>query len=119
MDAKHSYVIDIVRLSFALLLVLFHTFQIKLCQDEGFFENGVKRTIDAFLSDLIVPVFFFISGFLFFKGHQWSKTFYAGKIKKRLRTLLLPYCLWNALGILLVVVKKLFVAASGGGGAWA
>ena len=44
-----------------------------------------------------VPLFFLISGYLYFKGSEshfgWHE--YVGKNKKRVRTLFVPYILWN------------------------
>lgn len=114
MDIRHSLCVDFLRLALSLLLVFFHTFQIQICSDEGAIQIGVKRIIDAFLSDLIVPVFFLISGYFFFKNRGGQEKFLIGKLKRRLRTLLLPYCIWNTLGILLVVIKDPLKLFSGG-----
>ena len=63
------------------------------------FSQGIAR--------LAVPIFFFISGFLFFqKVSSLSLELYRNKIKKRVRTLLVPYLLWN--GILLVALIGLY-----------
>ena len=42
-----------------------------------------------------VPLFFFISGFLFFYYDDFSKNVYLGKIKKRFKSLVVPYIFWN------------------------
>ncbi len=47
-----------------------------------------------------VPVFFFISGFLFFLSHKT----YLEKIKARCHSLLIPYILWNALLLFAYIV---------------
>lgn len=114
--AKHSLCIDIVRLYFTLLVVLFHTFQIQICAEDGFYVEWIKKIIDALLSDLLVPVFFFISGHLFFSNFRWRKEFFIGKIKRRGRSLLLPYLIWNTLGIFMVLVKEPSRLVFGGGG---
>ncbi|MGI6219266.1 MAG: acyltransferase family protein [Bacteroidaceae bacterium] len=49
---------------------------------------------------IAVPLFFFMSGFLFFYKRDFNRTVYAEKLRKRARTLLVPYLLWNALFIL-------------------
>lgn len=48
-----------------------------------------------------VPLFFFISGFLFFRNYHGTFSFsaYKSQLKKRIRTLLIPYILWNAIVI--------------------
>lgn len=48
-----------------------------------------------------VPLFFFISGFLFFyKTQIFTKNTYLQKLKKRIHTILIPYIIWNLVSIL-------------------
>ncbi len=47
------------------------------------------------LSNLAVPLFFMISGFLFFYKTSFSLTAYMAKLKRRLRSLLIPFLFWN------------------------
>lgn len=55
-----------------------------------------------------VPVFFVISGFLFFRNMEsFEKKLYAGKLKTRLRTLLVPYVLWTLICLLYLCLKQL------------
>ena len=57
------------------------------------FQEGICR--------LAVPCFFFISGYLFFNHLQdWSWEEWIRKMKSRIRTLLLPYLLWNIIALL-------------------
>lgn len=51
-----------------------------------FISQGVAR--------VAVPLFFLVSGYLFFLG-QWSWSKYAGKLKRRVNTLLIPFLFWN------------------------
>ena len=51
-----------------------------------FISHGVAR--------VAVPLFFLVSGYLFFLG-QWSWSKYAGKLKRRVNTLLIPFLFWN------------------------
>ena len=44
-----------------------------------------------------VPLFFLIAGFLFFAGSEWSVEVYLLKLRRRVKTLLVPYVLWNFL----------------------
>lgn len=53
-----------------------------------------------------VPLFFFISAFLFFKNFTWDLLI--PKWRRRVKTLLLPYLLWNAIYfILFAILPKL------------
>lgn len=47
------------------------------------------------LTEVAVPLFFFISGLLFY--YNCSKNVIVGKIKRRFKSLVVPYVLWNAL----------------------
>ncbi|NVO19935.1 MAG: acyltransferase [Bacteroidetes bacterium] len=63
---------------------------------EYFLANGIFR--------FRIPMLFIISGFLFALQDQKP---YKERIKKRLRTLLLPYLVWSALGILLTYLLEI------------
>jgi fucose 4-O-acetylase-like acetyltransferase len=54
-----------------------------------------------------VPIFFLISGYYFFYGKAFTLEAYKQKIKKRVRTLLVPYILWNTLLILVTLARKI------------
>jgi Fucose 4-O-acetylase and related acetyltransferases len=60
-----------------------------------------------------VPLFFFISGFLFFyKTEGFSKKNYLHKLKNRIRSLLVPYIFWNLLIILFLMLAQTFLSGS-------
>ena len=59
---------------------------------------GVSYFISNVLSNIAVPLFFLISGYLFFvKAEPFLCQGYLTKLKSRARTLLVPYLIWNAL----------------------
>ena len=67
------------------------------------FSEGISHN----LSRIRNPLFFFFSGFFFFrKLEKWSLDFYHLQLKKRVISLLLPYLLWNILMILAVYIKN-------------
>ena len=53
-------------------------------------------------TDLVVPVFFAISGFLFFNKLTGLRDWYE-KIKRRLKSLFVPYVIWCLIGYLFVL----------------
>lgn len=66
--------------------------------------------------NLSVPLFFFISGFLFFtEAGQWTWGTWRGKMKRRVYTLLLPYLIYNLIsaanGYLMQAVDPAFTVA--------
>ncbi len=58
----------------------------------------VSYFLTSVVTRIAVPLFFLISGYVFFRwteGFSWQV--YKGKISKRVRSLAVPYLLWNAL----------------------
>ena len=81
--------------------------------EHGFTIHGVTYGLDHpawydflinFFSEVLpqigVPLFFIISGFLFFYRVDFDSNVYQKKLRKRVRTLLIPYLLWNLIAIL-------------------
>ena len=97
-----SRTIDALRFPCAVFVVLIHLFKPRA--EGGAFPFAFFETVEIGLSQGIarvaVPIFFFISGYLFFtKLGTWNWTIYGGKLKKRVRTLVVPYLLWVTLAI--------------------
>lgn len=59
-----------------------------------FFEESITR--------FAVPMFFIFSGIAFFQGYENNK--YFRKIKSRAFTLIIPYLLWNVIGMIFSIV---------------
>lgn len=57
-----------------------------------------------------MPLFFFISGYLFFKGADFNRDVYVRKLKSRCRSLLVPYVFWNLVVILLRFLVQVFLS---------
>ena len=68
---------------------------------------GVANFMKGFLSYQSVPIYFFISGYVFFLGVTLTKEKYAQKLKNRVKTLLIPYIIWNVLVLLQYIVLRL------------
>ena len=67
---------------------------------EYFFSNGLFR--------FAVPLFFMISGFLYFFNYENTGKCYLNKLKKRTFSLLVPYLVWCLLsGVLMTVLSKI------------
>mgnify|MGYP000020126245 CR=1 FL=1 len=68
---------------------------------------SIIARLGFYFSQVTVPFFFFTSGYFFFyKVREWNKQCYKIKIKKRLKTLLVPYLLWNLLALCLIISNK-------------
>lgn len=58
----------------------------------------LKLLVSQTLVKVAVPVFFIISGYLFFVNvWEWNVQVYRRKLLRRVKTLLIPYLLWNLL----------------------
>ena len=68
----------------------------------------LTHTMDFFSSVLptvSVPLFFFISGFLFFYNNDFDKNIYIKKIKSRCNSLLIPYIIWTFIGFFILLIQ--------------
>lgn len=84
-----------------------------LLVEEGQFplHDILRHVLTNELARIAVPLFFFISGFLFFYRMEFSFMVYRGKLKKRFRTLLVPYLFWNVVVFLLFLFTQLFLSS--------
>ena len=98
-----SKVIAFLRYPLIILVVFIHVPRII---GGGGVYDYISILMSGQISGIAVPSFFMISGFLFFENGFNRKT-YLSKLKKRLYTLLIPYLIWNAVYILVVVVPNL------------
>ena len=69
---------------------------------ETLFVNGFAR--------IAVPLFFFISGFLFFHNGMFTAGVYKEKLKKRFCSLFVPYVFWNVVVIALTFLTQVFLS---------
>jgi hypothetical protein len=64
--------------------------------------NLFRVSVSKVLTHVCVPTFYFISGYLFFKGlESWNSARYKEKLKRRVKTLLIPFLIWNTICIFL------------------
>lgn len=76
---------------------------------EDFIVTLVSRTFTC----VTIPLFFLMSGYLFFSGTEWSKTAYFSKLQSRARTLLFPFLFWNIAVMALIAAAQAFPATRG------
>lgn len=58
------------------------------------------------LAEVAVPLFFVISGFLFFYQCNFNRKTYYIKLRKRIHSLLIPYLIWNTLYLFFVMIVQ-------------
>lgn len=113
-----SQTLDLLRFPLAIVVLAVHVFSISrgitlqgtVIETRQSLELMEMATfVNAFFRGQSVPIYFFISGFVFFLGlsSTFTKDKYIQKLKNRTKTLLIPYLIWNAMAILLIIVRML------------
>ena len=73
-------------------------------------EDGLNLFIQNFITNGIaraaVPMFFLISGFLFFFRHDFSLHGTLVKYRRRFKSLVIPYLFWSVFGLLLFYILQ-------------
>lgn len=98
-DALQSRVINFLRFPMIVAVVLQHAFleSVKVNMPEVGIPvyHNLSFLISKVFAYVAVPLFFFISGYLFFYHTSFSFSVYKRKLHSRARTLLVPYLFWN------------------------
>lgn len=108
---KNLRYITALRFPLALLVVLIHCdISERVGADSGQFEliAPLCQLLSKGIATMAVPAFFAISGYLFFLGKQ-TFTFadYREKLRRRTKTLLVPYLAWNIVAFLIYAAKDI------------
>lgn len=103
MNKELSNTISYLRFPIILLVVILHCYT----TTRGIInsENNVLYTHISYIFSLTfgemgVPLFFTISGYLFFINYTFTFKCYINKLKTRFKTLVIPYFIWNTLFLL-------------------
>ena len=108
MDALTSRVVSFLRFPLILAVIFIHC--------NLLVKNPELETMPVFyflvyitmkLVCIAVPLFFFISGFLFFKEGVFDFALYQRKLKSRIHTILVPYILWNIIYFYIIGIMQL------------
>lgn len=112
--------IDLLRFPLAIMVIFIHMSpdvinlidaDFSLISGHGIY-NVTGILLSHVLTHIAVPTFYLISGYLFFINFQkWSWEGYKKKLNSRVKTLLVPYLLWNAVPFLLTVLAMLAAVA--------
>lgn len=102
MDRQESSALNITRFIMSIGIVFLHAYT--TVQSYPFLHDlpvyqQVTRVFSMQFGEVGVPVFFIISGYLFFIGFKPTWSSYKYKMEKRFYSLLIPYLIWNALMI--------------------
>lgn len=67
--------------------------------------NLFRVAVSRVMTHVCVPVFYLISGYLFFlRLEKWDNKVYLNKLKNRCKSLLIPFLIWNCFAIALSVI---------------
>ena len=117
-DRLNSIVCNIIRFPLAFMVVALHSFGSPSLVappyewnwnmlNDIYIYDIVRIFISFVVTHVAVPLFYIISGYYFFyKMKEWNTSIYITKMKKRIKTLLIPYLVWITLFILLLISIK-------------
>lgn len=84
-----------------LMIVVLHSNLGGVAQES---ERLIQGFITSEITRIAVPLFFMISGLLFFFNYKSGfKDFYISKIKKRIKTLVIPYLIFSLFGYIVIM----------------
>lgn len=110
-----SKAISILRLPLAALVVAIHTPFLYNTPELVFgqaFGTSLFICVVYVICQVAVPAFFMFSGYFFFSKYETNQD-WVNKIKNRVKTLLIPYIVWNILAFIYLVVTDAFVDGNG------
>lgn len=116
-ERHQSEVINTLRFPLIVMIVLFHMYPPEEAIVSPYTSYNLIATFFSAhgISQLAVPTFFLISGYFFYYHLKiWNKTVYAQKLRKRIKTLLIPYLLWNGIPFLAIILVRTIIGMSSG-----
>lgn len=101
--------LDLLRFPLAVTVLAVHVFSTTGILVGGsvcniFLLDDIQCFVDVFLRGQSVPIYYFISGYVFFLGIELTLSKYMDKLRNRVKTLLIPYITFNLICILLQVI---------------
>lgn len=107
-DLIRKNTLDLLRFPLAIVVLSIHIFSIQEITIHGIkytFDNFplflfFNNVIDAFLRGQSVPIYFFISGYVFFLNTKLTFSKYKQKLHNRVKSLFIPYITWNIIALL-------------------
>ena len=109
--------LNLINFSLSLLIVFHHAFTVNIDYNGSFspksygFTISLQRMLYNF-SECAVPMFYFLSAYLFYRSFDGSLKQYKEKIYRRFYSLLVPYVIFCTFGF----IKHLTVAGAVSGG---
>ena len=114
-----SKTFNFLRFPLMVFIVFIHTINLSDVANNIFVQD-IYYLITKVIAALGVPTFFIISGYYFFytknENEVFNKNSYFFKLKKRVKTLLIPFLLWNLFMIIFYIVVPLLIPSFGADG---
>lgn len=113
-DQDSSRRLDLLRFPAIIGILYIHAFETTISfanatlgrADNNALTDGIRILISQCLARIAVPLFFLLSGYLFFANFRWSLRRYLQKIHARIQSLLVPYLFWNALMLIMTLLSQ-------------
>ncbi len=111
----HSQSLDLMRFPLAVVVLTVHVSLTEHVSSHSLNlqTNFFKDICEVFLHNQSVPIYYFIAGYVFFFGMEMKPAQYARKLRNRVKSLLIPYLIWNLIAILIVAGKSLVRGGEG------
>ena len=103
-----SRTISCLRFPLILGVVLLHI-RIPLDAERGNLFSEFRFFLCSCVGDLAVPLFFLISGFLFFYKTRFTWEKYLEKLRRRFHSLMIPYFFWISAFMIMTLVIQLYL----------
>lgn len=102
-DEESSLRLKLLRFPPIIGVVYIHAYFTSITSNAGTLGTNDTNALTDFFRILIsqgvariaVPLFFLISGYLFFANFRWSRQTFTRKVATRMKTLMIPFLFWN------------------------
>jgi peptidoglycan/LPS O-acetylase OafA/YrhL len=91
--------ISLLRFPMIVLVVIIHAYDIQVAGQATPILDFIRNLFSQGVARIAVPAFFLMSGYLFFAGSALTAESYVSNLSSRLRTLFLPFVLWNLMSL--------------------
>ncbi len=114
LDRESSLRLDLLRFPLIVGVVFIHSYSATVGLSDGnigthqpnFASDYLRTLISQCAARIATPLFFLISGYLFFSGSEWSAKSYSAKLQRRTKTLLIPFIFWNLITLAAVSLAQ-------------
>ncbi len=110
----HSQSLDLMRFPLAVVVLTVHVSLLQFNDTTLTLAAApFRKFVEVLLHNQSVPIYFFIAGYVFFLKMEMTRKQYARKLRNRVKSLLIPYFIWNLVAILIIAFKNLARCGNG------